>query len=342
MDPWCFSLPCDQAKSTCLFHGKCCDLAKHCRPAPAPPPTTATTTAPPTTATTTAMTEFVAITRGSLDMVVSDPETFVESAAAAEAVQKTIADNANVALDAVYVNLITTSLLLTQQAVSQGSVKAGSVKVDYEIRQIEDTAAAANSSAQLAASTLAPISASEWTADIQNTVDSEAAVNFSLNVTNVVEPVPDVIEEPIVVTTTTTSIVPGFEFVGDGSAAYYAGCSDLASCYPNHYQQTYESLNSIDLEETCGEACEVLPCCFGYAYQADKSAGDFFCNLYTVNKTEWNGWTLKKSDYYNISGVVSGTPGRTFKRTSDPGCPPGTVPPTTTSTTETTTTGTDF
>lgn len=334
MDPWCFSLPCDTAKSSCLWHGKCCDLAKHCRPAPAPPPTTATTTA---------MTEFVAITRGSLDMQVSDPETFVESAAAAEAVQKTIATNAMVDLDDVYVNLTTTSLLLTQQAVSQGSVKAdGGVKVDYEIRQIKPTAAAANSSAQAAASALAPISAGEWETEIQASVDSEAAINFNITVTNVVEPVPDVIEEPIVVTTTTTSIVPGFEFVGDGSAAYYAGCSDLASCYPNHYQQTYESLNSIDLEETCGEACEELPCCFGYAYQADKSAGPFFCNLYTVNKTEWNGWTLKKSDYYNISGVVSGTPGRTFKRTSDPGCPPGTVPPTTTSTTETTTTGTDF
>lgn len=335
MDPWCFSLACDTAKSSCLFHGKCCDLAKHCRPAPAPPPTTATTTV---------MTEFVAITRGSLDMQVSDPETFVESAAAAEAVQKTIAENAMVDLDDVYVNLTTTGLLLTQQAVSQGSVKAdGGVKVDYEIRQIKPTAAAANSSAQAAASALAPISAGEWETGIQATVDSEAAVNFSITVRNVTEPVPDVIEEPIVVTTTTTSIVPGFEFVGDGSAAYYEGCSNLDSCYPNHYQQTYESLNSIDLEETCGEACKVLPCCFGYAYQAEKSADvPFFCNLYTVNKTEWNGWTLEESDYYNISGVVSGTPGRTFRRRENPGCPPGTVPPTTTSTTETTTTGTDF
>jgi len=286
------------------------------------------------------MTAFVAITRGSLDMNVSDPETFVDNGPAAEAIQKTIANNSKVALDAVYVNLTTTSLLLTQQAVSQGSVKAvGSVKVDYEIRQIEATAAAANASAQAAASNLALITASQWEADIQTSVDSEAALNFSITVTAVEEPVADVIETPIVETTTTTSIMPDFEFVGYGSAAY-VGCSTPGSCDPNYYQQTYDSLNSIDLEETCGEACLDWPCCFGYTYQADKNAGKFFCNIYTVNKTTIDSWTLYPSDYYNIGGVSSNTPGRTLKKkTTDPGCEAGTFPPTTT---ETTTTGTDF
>jgi len=55
ISPWCFSLPCDQAKSACLLRDKCCDLAKHCVPTPSPTTTTvAAPTPPPTTSTTTA------------------------------------------------------------------------------------------------------------------------------------------------------------------------------------------------------------------------------------------------------------------------------------------------
>jgi len=263
-------------------------------------------------------------------MDVTNPKAFAESPGAAEAVQETIAANAGVTLDEVYVNItyVEAGLLLFQQA--KQPVDEGTVKIEYKIIQefAEGEEEEAESSSNEVVASLNAVDASAWTTEISDNVAKDTAVNYTLVVSEVpTVPAPVITETVIVPTTTTTTKLVGFEFVGDGLAKA-KGCSN---CAPNYYQQTYESINSINLPYMCGLTCSLAPCCFGYSYTLVETGGVYFCNIYTTNSSVWDGWTLYPNDYYSIGGTLSGTTGMTYKKTDHPLCPPASTTLTTTS-----------